>query len=362
MLRRLTELALLSLALFAVLELSARVHLFGVAGLIPERINSIRALPQTGFTVPSPEPGLPFELAPNLDAWFKLVPFRTNAQGMRDDEYALAKPAGTVRVAVGGASYALPAGVALEDAFHSRLERRWSEAFAPTRYELLNHAVGMYNPEHVLTMLERRALAYQPDLLLFAVTRLSMPWLARDPASEAGRALRRLDPEKLPSFERSYPMLQSFALRLVLLRTGAAVADGRPYVGTLERLFMRITNRPPAAPEAGTRRPPRPAAPVRGSVIERLAALAAREGVPVALIRLEYEDVEPEPIDREVAQAASRHGVPYLDTREAFRGTRARDFWIYALDPHPNAAAHARFAERIDAFVRERGLLPGASP
>ena len=66
--------------LFLLLEGSARVYLFGLAGLSPERVNSIRALPESGYTQPSPEPRLGFELKPNLDGYFKLVPFRTNSR------------------------------------------------------------------------------------------------------------------------------------------------------------------------------------------------------------------------------------------------------------------------------------------
>ena len=42
---------------------------------------------------------------------------------------------------------------------------------APVRVEFINFAVGMYNPEQVLAMLELRALAYQPDLVLMTATR-----------------------------------------------------------------------------------------------------------------------------------------------------------------------------------------------
>ena len=45
-------------------------------------------------------------------------------------------------------------------------------------------------------------------------------------------------------------------------------------------------------------------------------------------------------------------------TREAFAGTRPRDFWIYELDPHPNWRAHEIFAKVIGDFLRTSELLP----
>ncbi len=53
-------------ALFLLLEMSARVYLFGASGLVPNKINSVHGLPQTGFTQRSTRQGLDFELKPNL--------------------------------------------------------------------------------------------------------------------------------------------------------------------------------------------------------------------------------------------------------------------------------------------------------
>jgi hypothetical protein len=351
MLQRLCVLAGVGAALFLLLEGSARMALFGWAGLSPAGLNSVRGLPETGFTQPSAEPRLGFELRPNLDGQFKLVPFRTNAHGLRDRDYALEKPGGTFRVAVVGSSFALPAGVAIEDAFHSLLEERLSRELAPLRVEFINFAVGMYNPEQVLAMLELRALAWQPDLVLMTATRLSLPWLVGDPRSAEGRAVRRLDPEALPRFRRSFPFLQSFLVKLARARLGLAPSAEPSW---LERLALALTEPPPGPA------PPRTAfaAPPAGSVIERLARLGRGRRLPIVLVHLEFEDRARLALDERVAAEARAQGIPYLDTRDAFRSTRARDFWIYELDPHPNAKAHAVFAQVIATFLRSNGLLP----
>jgi hypothetical protein len=328
-------------------------------------VNSLRGLPATGFTRPSAEPRLVFELAPNLDGLFKLVPFRTNSRGMRDREYSLHKPAGTFRVAVVGSSFSLPAGVAIERAYHSLLEERWSREFAPLRCEFLNFAVGMYHPEQVLAMLELRALTYEPDLVLMTATKLSMPWLVNDPASEAGREIRAIDADALPRFRKSYPFLRSFLWRLMQQRTGRL--DAGEDVGVLERGFMELTDRraPPPLGAAAARARAGAAAPAyraEGSVIERLARVRDDSGVPVALVRLEFEDGPATALDLAVKEAARRQGIPYLDTRAAFGGTRPSEFWIHPLDPHPNWRAHEVFAGAVDIFLRSNHLSPGASP
>lgn len=113
--------------LFVLLELTARVYLFGIAGLVPAKMNSVHGLNQTGFTRQSGDARIGFELKPDLDGYFNLATFRTNSKGLRDREYALEKPSDTFRVAVMGSSFTLPAGVEIERAFHSR----WKSSYRP---------------------------------------------------------------------------------------------------------------------------------------------------------------------------------------------------------------------------------------
>jgi hypothetical protein len=344
------------------LELTVRVHLFGVAGLLPARINSVHGLPQTGFTRPSAYPGVGFELRPDLDGYFKLAAFRTSSQGLRDREYAIAKPDGVFRVAVIGSSFALPAGVAIEDAFHSRLESRLTRERAPQRFEFINFAVGMHNPRQGLAMLEQRALAYHPDLVLFTSTQLSAPLLL--PASSRPVAAASPAPKR-PVFQKSYPILQSFLARLVEQRLGFGPETPELQVGLLEGWFMnaleRVRPTPPHArpPRAADARRPRPPA---HSVLHALAALRDETGIPVLVVRLAFDpdgaSDEEARVDAAVEALAAKLGLPHLDTRAAFAGRSPHDHWIYPLDPHPNAAAHGIFADVIAGFLASSGLLP----
>lgn len=341
------------LLLFGLLELSARVYLFGLAGLVPARIDSVHGLNQTGFLRVSSEPRLVYELRPDIDDYFVLVPFRTNSRGLRDREYTLEKPAGTFRVAVIGSSFALPVGVPIEQAFHSLLEERLSREHPERPAQFLNFAVGMYNPEQMLGMLELRALAYDPDLVIFTTTRLSAPRMLDVPAAKPP------DLAGIPTFQRSYPIFQSFFWRVAEQRLShGAPPPERDRVGLLEGAFQRVAAalwedaRPLSF--AGRKQPP----PAQTSALDRLAELGRRRQLPIALVRLEYDLSESDPSDAELAARCRALALPCHDTRSAFAGTRARDFWIYALDPHPNAAAHAIFADSIESFLRAQGLLP----
>jgi len=349
--------------LFLLLELSARVYLFGAAGLVPARINSVHGLPQTGFTRPSRHPSIGFELRPDVSGYFKLASFRTSSQGLRDREYPLQKPENTFRVAVVGASFALPAGVEIEDAFHSLLEERLSAERAPTRYEFINFAVGMYRPSQALATLERRALDYAPDLVLFTTTNLSTPWLVEDAtAREAGAPADPSPRGDPPRFRRTCPILQSFFLRLLASRTGRGPQTPELHVGAVESLYLTVRDR--LARESAGAPPPLPHRKTPdgrdrsdGSVLEHLARVGARFAMPIVVVRLEFDASERLPVDLELERRVRALGMHYLDTRDAFRGTRARDFWIYELDPHPNARAHEIFSRTIATFLDSNGLL-----
>jgi hypothetical protein len=93
-----------------------------------------------------------------------------------------------------------------------------------------------------------------------------------------------------------------------------------------------------------------------------LAAIQEQTRIPIVVVRLEFEDADPLPIDIEVAARCHALGLHYLDTRHAFRGTRTSDYWIYPLDPHPNGKAHEVFAVEIARFLRSSRLLPLRSP
>ena len=75
------------------------------------------------------------------------------------------------------------------------------------------------------------------------------------------------------------------------------------------------------------------------------------------LVRLEFDASERLPIDVEAERLSRAHGVHYLDTRDAFTGTRTNDFWVHEFDPHPNRAAHEIFAREISTYLRSAGLL-----
>lgn len=100
-----------------------------------------------------------YELEPNSPGF-------TNDAGFRDLARSPTKPPGVYRIAVIGDSVTMQGALAFEDLYVTRLQRRLDGAF-PGRVEVLNHGITGYNAEQEAALLERAALGYDPDLVVW---------------------------------------------------------------------------------------------------------------------------------------------------------------------------------------------------
>lgn len=155
---------------FIALELTLRVYMFGLAGLSPARVNSYRNILESGLVHAADNLEVWYELKPGIDELFRGARLITNSSGLADREYPVAKTADTYRVAVIGSSWTMGAGVELEDVFHSVLERDFNEQSTDINYEFISFGVENYGLGEMLGTLRHKALAYQPDMILFIVT------------------------------------------------------------------------------------------------------------------------------------------------------------------------------------------------
>jgi len=101
------------------------------------------------------------------------ISYRTNAEGMRDDEIG---PKRGYRVLLLGDSFAAGYGVEREQQFADLLERALG-------VEIVNAATGGWELEHQYYFVRERARALQPDLILYAM------FLGNDIIRNGGRAL-----------------------------------------------------------------------------------------------------------------------------------------------------------------------------
>ena len=319
--------ALVAVALAAAVALAVeqtyRVFVFGGAAWSYARMNSVHDLWVSGLIRAAANPEIVFELKPSLDTYFKLAPLATNAQGLRDVERAQRKAPGVVRAAMVGSSFSMPAGVALEDAWHQVAARMLDARRPGVRHEVVNFAVGGYNVRQNLAVLAERALAYEPDLVLFELT-THLPYMTQPDAFH-----RRA----FAAAPRTYPFWQSFVIERVRTQFATPAADPSPY-------------------------PAQMLAAIEQS-IGRAAEIARGRGVPICFVVLNVDQRMRRNAEL-LAQAAARHAPCVVDTTPAFAGADLADFAIYRIDQHPNARANRVFAEAVVPVIA-RAFPGGAS-
>jgi lysophospholipase L1-like esterase len=90
----------------------------------------------------------------------------TNRHGFRGREWAIEKPAGTLRIVGLGDSVMFGWGVDVEATYMARLERLLVERQPTPSCEVINLAVGGYNTVQQVETLEQVGLALRPDVVI----------------------------------------------------------------------------------------------------------------------------------------------------------------------------------------------------
>jgi hypothetical protein len=131
-----------------------------------------------GYTYPvfyQPDEVRGYSLRPGIEGWYRREGqsfVRINSDGLRDREHARQKPAGTLRIAVVGDSYAEAFQVEQGAAFWSVMERKLQgcAALDGHQVEVINFGVSGYGTAQELLTLREKVWQYSPDVVLLAVT------------------------------------------------------------------------------------------------------------------------------------------------------------------------------------------------
>lgn len=113
-------------------------------------------------------------LNPLAHGWYRregLSYLRINRDGFRGPDYPLQKPPGVIRIAVLGDSYVEAMQVAENETFTAVIERDLADcpALKGKRFEAINFGVDGYGTAQELAVLQRKAWAYSPDIVVLAI-------------------------------------------------------------------------------------------------------------------------------------------------------------------------------------------------
>jgi hypothetical protein len=205
-----------------------------------------------GFTYPvfyQPDASRGYSLRPGMEGRYRKEGeafVKINSDGLRDREHSKEKPAGTLRIAVVGDSYAEAFQVDQEKAFWSVMERRLQAcpSLGGRRVEVINFGVSGYGTAQELITLRERVWAYSPDVVLLALT-------TNNDVLDNSRALKLAD--EIPYFnlrdgrlvlDDSFRDARSFRLRdSALNRAGRWLRDHLRFVQAAHLAQVAIKSR-----------------------------------------------------------------------------------------------------------------------
>lgn len=260
-----------------------------------------------------------------------------NSIGFREREYALEKPPGVRRIVVLGDSFTFGTGVEFADTFSKRLERRLNESGRP--YQVINFGVSGYDTIRELATFREVAAAFKPDLVIVA-------YVLNDADPEVALASPRVvraDVGSLLTPLHIFLKDHSLLYRYLAPSVGALLARfqlGYP-VGTTHEISRAYDEHSP------------------GWVASRQALLdiaaGAREiGADVLVVvfpmMVEFSSYPLAHVHKTIIQFARSHGLAVLDLLPRFAGRDASELTVF-LDGHPNARAHAIFADGIFEYL-----------
>jgi hypothetical protein len=262
------------------------------------------------------------ELMPGFRAATPYGTIETNRWGMRDRDYEKSPPAGSVRLAMLGASTVMGWGVEANESFESLLEAglNASDELPPANYEVLNFGVPGYFPLQLVPLLDK-TLEFEPDAVVYVAT-----------GRELSRTIEYLADVAIAGIEIPYAYLRDVV-------ANAEVTQQTDRTTALKRLASYRSD-------------------VTAWQYRFIAERTKESGaIPIwvflpQLTRGSWQE-ETQPAI-ELAEAA---GFSIINLDGVFDERTAEELQVAEWDAHPNALGHRLIAERL---VRE--LASSTSP
>lgn len=297
-----------------------------------------------GLRPPLVDPSLPtitgvFDLVrPNHRAIHNGRLHRANSLGVRGPEYTPAPAPGVFRIAIGGDSVTMGAGVDEEDAYPQVLARLLDERSDRWRYEVVNLGVSGLNVAAVVDRMQNVGLRYHPNLLVYG-------WTPNDIEGPAYRQVQGKDP--VADRQRYDRLLQSpsylvrmLGPRLLALRDRFVPPEGS-YLRELQINYFEN----PAAWDAFA------------VELQRFAAMAAAQRV-CGHVFLHHQltrvaSLHPfTPIYDKVAQAARSDHLTVSRAGTYLGAYDEESLRISMWDQHPSPLGHRLYAQALlDALL-----------
>ena len=277
----------------------------------------------------------------------KAPEYKMNRRGFRDVEHALAKPAGTTRIAFVGDSYTFGAMVEFDRTFARRTGDTLRRLYPQREIEVLNFGVRGANIVKVLNRFKAGGLKFDPDVVVYGFVLNDFT-----------------NPEATHRFDRSFRHEEKRYKLLASLEGFSALARFIDWAA-----FQLFSKEKQAHLDwlNGTFLPGRNPyfATSQLALQELTAIMGRRHGIVLFFPYLAARDEDRLPYYREgkalVQHACRENGCEFVEVWPLLKHKRFNAWWASPLDHHPNAAAHEIIARALTEAIRRQGL-PDAAP
>lgn len=271
--------------------------------------------------------------------------YRMNKRGFRDVEHALAKPAGTTRIAFVGDSYTFGAMVEFDRIFSTRTGDYLRRLYPGREIEILNFGMRGANVVKDLKRLEADALKYDPDVVVFGFV---LNDFTNPDATHHFDHLYRREEKK---FRVLAPLENVSALARFIDWAAFQVLgkEKKAHLAWLNATFLPGRN--PYFSES------------KSALEELTAIIGRRHGIVLFFpyFAAKAEDHLPYYRDgkRLVQHACRQSGCEFIEVWELLKHKRHSSWWASPLDHHPNAQAHDIIARVLAGTIRRQRVIPG---
>jgi lysophospholipase L1-like esterase len=279
-------------------------------------------------------PGLLYEMKPNAPR--KIIAgswVETNSHGMRDGE-PLPDDASIWRIAVVGDSFVFGLGLPPDEVFTEVLERDLGRGAGDgRRFEVLNFGVPGYSSQEEAAVLEHKALAWKPRVVIVG-------YCLNDPETEPLQPLHVY-------FSPVAWWQHSHLLRLAALFSMTMKTDAHGDGDYVRFLHAAAGGKWPTAERA----------------FARMHELTAARGVPALLVIFpllespSWSEYPYRDLHAQVAEAARARGLEVLDLLPVFEREPPASLWVFPEDHHPSRLGNRLAADAIRQRLAELGWL-----
>ncbi len=305
---------------------------------------------------------LKYEHLPGARAGDQII----NRDGNRGRELPQAKSPGTFRIACMGDSITFGFGVGEDQTYAWRLEEILNRYLGTDkrRFEVLNFGVTGYNARQSVEALRARALAYDPDLVIYE-------YCLNDP-EQYSREFDRLtadltnahlnyieckiyNPSRIASRSRLYLLTRYVWESTTYLGKTTGLRGARiPFSFTSMHDYVRHYTRIHLDKEKWT---------IVSRCLASMGELAARRDLPIYVVIFpvfkHLGDYQVEDLHRQVAREARSHSLPVIDLLDDYqRLLKLRGATFFVDSIHPDAAGHTYAALVMLRTFLADGVLP----